>query len=83
MATLQASRPANYYASVSTIPDYVEKAIASLSETERLHFADDLITAMQGDDAVFLADTDYSQWLRSQGYDSLLSVLKWVTSELL
>jgi hypothetical protein len=77
------SKPANYYASTVTIPDYVEQAIASLSQSDRLHLAADLLDAMRGDDAVFLADTNEARWLRNQGYDSLLSVLKWVTSELL
>ena len=77
------TRPANYYASVSTIPDYVEKAIASLSSSDRLHLAGDIIDALNGDDAVLLADTNEARWLCTQGYDSLLSVLKWITSELL
>lgn len=78
-----AIKPANYYASSVSIPPYVEQVIASLSQRDRLHLAADIISAMQGDDAVFLANTDIAQWLRSQGYESLLSVLKWVTSELI
>jgi hypothetical protein len=77
------TRPANYYASGISIPDYVEKAILSLSLGEKLRFAQDLITAMRGDDSVFLANTNEALWLQSQPFDSLLSVLKWVTSELL
>ena len=74
---------ANYYASTTEVPSQVELTILALSPEDRLHLASDLIDAMRGDDAVFLADTVEAQWLRSQGYDSLLSVLKWVTSELI
>lgn len=76
-------RTANYYASTTEIPSHVEQAIASLSPEDRLHLAADVIDAMRGDDCVFLADTAEARWLRSQGYDSLRSVLKWITSELI
>lgn len=76
-------RTANYYASATEVPRYVEETILALSPEDRLHLASDLIDAMRGDDAVFLADTTEAKWLRSQGYDSLLSVLKWITSELI
>lgn len=76
-------RPANYYASNTLIPEYIETAIASLEVEDRLHLAADLIAAIRGNDEVFLASTTEAQWLRSQSFDGLLSVLKWVTSELL
>ena len=76
-------KTANCYASVSPIPDYVEQAIASLSLSDRLTFAADLVKAMRGNDDVFLANTKEAIWLQKQPYDSLLSVLKWVTSELI
>jgi hypothetical protein len=77
-----APKPANYYASVTAIPDYVETAILTLNSTEKLKFASDLIYAIKGG-FPFNARTPEATWLNSQPYDSLLSVLKWVTSELL
>lgn len=76
-------RPANYYISTTKIPDFVETAILELSPEDRLHLAADLLDAMRGEDAVFMAETIEAKWLRNQGYDGLLGVLKWVTMELI
>lgn len=75
-------RPANYYASTTFIPSEVEAAILELSPEDRLHLAADLLDAMRGEDAVFMADTVEAKWLSTQGYDGLLGVLKWVAMEL-
>ena len=77
-----APKPANHYASVTAIPDYAETAILTLNSTEKLELASDLIRAMKGG-FQFNAGTPEATWLNSQPYDSLLSILKWVTSELL
>jgi len=76
-------RSANYYISTTKIPDFVETAILELSPEDRLHLADDLLDAMRGEDAVFMADTVEAKWLSTQCYDGLLGVLKWVTMELI
>ena len=76
-------KPANYYASSVAIPDYVEQEITELEVEDHLHLAADLLDAMRGDDDVFLANTTEAQWLRSQGYETLRSVLRWISNELI
>jgi hypothetical protein len=80
------SNPANYYASSVHIPAYFEASVVNLNNMGRLKLASDLIRAMKGGfkfNAGTNAGTQEADWLNSQSYDSLLSVLKWVTSELL
>lgn len=83
-----AIKPANYYASIATIPDYVETAIASLGRHDLYNFTDDLLESIRDrrwssrrNTPVFVGSVD--EWLSSQSVDTFKSLHKWVSNELI
>ena len=80
-------KPANYYASATQIPDYVEQAIAGLSRHQLYNLADALIEGMRdrrwitGKSLGIIWNVD--QWLHDQSVSTFKDLHKWIVMELI